>query len=169
MKERYDLPKSVDAVLAGVSMGGFGATLIAAQTGVFQKVISISGAFIANDVGIGNPEVWGGLTPQNEGVKNTFLSYFLPLNSLKESTDRNAIAAIRLFRKRNERPKFVVAVGTEDWLYKRNLDLLKVLDDMDINYMFDPIDGGKHNAECFKVGIWKAMEYFCNLDKMDYE
>lgn len=55
MKERYDLPKSVDAVLAGVSMGGFGATLIAAQTGVFPKVISISGAFIANDVGIGNP------------------------------------------------------------------------------------------------------------------
>ena len=159
IKVRYDLPDSMEMILAGVSMGGYGATLIGARTnGVFSKIISISGAYIANDVELGNPEVWGALNPYSHGLKNSFLYYFLPLLDLGESVDRNALAAMRLFKEYNKKPELVIACGTEDWLYQRNLDFLKGLDDLGMKYVFERIDGGGHDAECFKTGLWKAME-----------
>lgn len=84
MKHRYHLPDSVEMVLAGISMGGYGAALIAAQTGKFSTIISIAGAYIAKDVEIGNTEVWGSLTPYSVDLKKTFLYYFLPLSDLEE-------------------------------------------------------------------------------------
>lgn len=160
IKQRYGLPDSMEMILAGVSMGGYGAALIAAQTGVFRKIISISGAYIANDVEIGNPEVWGTLSPNSVGLKNSFLYYFLPLSDLRESVERNALAAIRMFKERSEKPRFAVTCGTEDWLYRRNLDFLKAMDDLNIEYRFDRIDGGGHDSESFRIGLWKAVEYF---------
>ena len=159
MKHRYHLPDSVEMVLAGISMGGYGAALIAAQTGKFSTIISIAGAYIAKDVEIGNTEVWGSLTPYSVDLKKTFLYYFLPLSDLEESVDRNASAAIRLFKERNENPQFVLACGTEDWFYERNLSFLKVLDRFGIDYRFERIDGGGHDPECFRSGLWKAVEY----------
>ncbi len=159
VKRRYGLPDSIEMILAGVSMGGYGAALIAAQTGAFMKIISISGAYIANDVEIGNPEVWGDLTPDRAELKDSFLYYFLPLSDLRESVERNASAAIRMFKERGENPRFAVTCGTKDWLYGRNLDFLKALDDLNIEYIFDRIDGGGHDPESFRTGLRKAVEH----------
>lgn len=159
IKRRYGLPDSIEMILAGISMGGYGAALIAAQTGVFLKIISISGAYIANDVEIGNPEVWGSLTPDRAGLKNSFLYYFLPLSDLRESVERNVSAAIRMFKERGDTPRFAVTCGTEDWLYGRNLDFLKAMKDLNIEYIFDRIDGGGHDSESFRTGLWKAVEH----------
>lgn len=165
IKQRYELQDSIEIMLAGISMGGYGATLIAAHSqGLFSKIISLSGAYIAKDVEIGNPEVWGSLTP-NSADKNTFLHYFLPLSDLKESTDRNALTALKLFKEHGERPKFVVTCGTEDWLYKRNLDFLKELDFYGIDYVFNCIDGGNHDPDCFRRGLWNAVEYFNDTEE----
>lgn len=38
-----------------------------------RKCSSVSGSFIAYDVAIGNPEIWGIIKPDSEQVKDIFL------------------------------------------------------------------------------------------------
>lgn len=162
MKKKYNISDSVELILAGVSMGGFGAALIAARTGVFQKIVSISGAYIANDVAIGNPEVWGNLNPRCKELEKSFLYYFLPLEDLENSARRNALAALSLFKERGEAPVFVITCGTEDWLYSRNIQFIEELCRQDINYCFFSLEDGSHESDCFAKGLWAAIEYLSN-------
>ena len=159
MKRSYGISESVEVILAGISMGGFGATLISARTGVFRKVISISGAYIARDVEMGNPEVWGSLNPYSLNIRKSFLYYFLPLSDLSQSTERNALAALKLFHERSENPKFVVTCGTDEWFYSRNIELIGKMEEVGMDYWFYPVEHGRHDPDCFKKGLWKAMEY----------
>lgn len=158
IRKRYSMTDNAEIILGGISMGGYGAALIGAHTGVFDKIISISGAYISNDVVIGNPEVWGDRLPTNESTKGTYLYYFLPLEQLQESTDKNAFAAMSLFSENNVDPVFVVTCGTKDWLYSRNLDFVSRLEELNITYDFIPIVDGDHDVACFREGLWKAME-----------
>ena len=162
LKLRCEIPHSAEMILAGVSMGGYGAVLIGARTGVFQKIISVSGSFITGDIRVGNPEVWGTLTPHSAGVENTFLYYFLPLEDLASASDRNAEAALALSDRRGEQASLVLTCGTKDWLYSRNLAFLKALDQWKTDYMFYSLENGGHDAESFKKGLWKAAEYVVN-------
>ena len=159
---KYDISDSVEQILAGVSMGGFGATLIGARTGAFQKIISISGAYIANDVKIGNPEVWGNLLPNSQRLNKSFLYYFLPLEDLEQSIDRNALAALPLFQK--DKTVIVATCGTKDWLYPRNLKLVEEMENNRLQFKFYPLENGDHEAECFKDGLRKAIEYLEALE-----
>lgn len=158
IKTKYGISDSVEMILAGSSMGGFGATLIGAKTGIFQKIISISGSYIAEDVEIGNPKVWGNLTPYSADLKKTFLYYFLPVEDLSSSTDRNALAALEFFSERGENPEFFVTCGTEDFLYSRNIAFAEALNKRGIKHQFYPIEHGEHDADCFRSGLWKAVE-----------
>ena len=146
-------------ILGGVSMGGYGAMLIAAaQAKEFDKVISISGSFIAHDVAIGDPRIWGELKPDSEEVKDTFIESFLPLDDIEDNKHKNPIAALRLLRE--GMPMVVLTCGTKEWLYSRNKDLMETLDKLKMRYKFIPIEEGKHELECFREGLWKAMKYF---------
>ena len=162
MTEHFSLSDSAEVILGGVSMGGFGAALIGAHTGISSKILSISGSYIVDDVVVGNPEVWGKLTPQSYDLNKYFLYYFLPLDDAVDSTQKNAIAALQLFLERNEKPKFVVTCGTEDWLYSRNKKMTKVLAQYGIDFYFYSQDGKTHEEECFKEGLWKAMSIIVN-------
>lgn len=155
---KYSLLSDSEKILGGISMGGYGAALIGAHTGVFRKIVSISGAYIANDVVIGNPEVWGDRIPTRESTKGSYLYYFLPLDQVYESTEKNAVAALALFLEKNMNPVFAVTCGTKDWLYPRNLTFVKKLEELGITYDFLPIDDGGHDSSCFRKGLWKAME-----------
>ena len=93
---RYFLSDDTEYILGGISMGGYGAILVGAHTDRFHKIISISGAFITEDIEIGNPEIWGELLPNEESTRNSFLFYFLPLTSLHESAKKNVFAALDL-------------------------------------------------------------------------
>lgn len=159
IKERYGDTDEAEMILGGISMGGFGAVLIGALTGAFQKIISISGAFIAGDVAIGNPEVWGTILPHSEEFRTSFLYYFLPLEGLDTATERNATAALRLLQK--ERVTIVATCGTSDWLYSRNLKFVEEMDDNKVNYKFYSIENGDHEPECFKEGLWRAVAFLC--------
>ncbi len=161
IKKKYNISDSAESILAGVSMGGFGAVLIAARTGAFQKIVSISGAYIAKDVEIGNPEVWGNLTPYSGNLSDTFLYYFLPLKDLPDSTERDAVAALELFNRRRDKPVIVVTCGTKDWLYPRNMEFVKELERREIEHQFYSIDKGEHESDCFQKGLWKAIDYLC--------
>lgn len=60
--KRFGLKNELPMYIAGISMEGYGSLLIgSAFPEKFRKIISISGAFIAHDVAIGNPQVVGTL------------------------------------------------------------------------------------------------------------
>ena len=152
-----------EKLLGGISMGGYGAMLIGANTDVFSQVISISGSFIENDILIGNPEVWGSRRPREDSAKGSFLYYFLPLEELAHSCYKSAEAALESLKGKEERPELYFTCGTKDWLYARNLTLLKKLKENHIKYHYYEIPKGQHDSSCFREGLWKFMEERKNL------
>lgn len=159
--KRYGIIGLIQRILGGVSMGGFGATLIGANTGSFQYIISISGAYIAHDVEIGNPEVWGKLTPDSKELKASYLYHFFPIENLEKDPERNALAALQLFK--DDRTVIVASCGTKDWLYSRNLKYIREMENNKLNYKFFALEDGEHDAKCFKAGLWKGMNYLNDL------
>lgn len=154
----YPTTINTEKILAGVSMGGYGAVLIGANTDVFDKVISVSGAFISNDILIGNPEVWGNVKPDLKSAEGTFLFYFLPLNIFEMSQSKNVESAILKLRKNIP---FYFTCGKRDWLYSRNLQFLQLVKKVNIRNKFISIEG-EHNNACFKNGLWTIMEQIGN-------
>ncbi|MBE5955334.1 MAG: hypothetical protein E7253_02655 [Lachnospiraceae bacterium] len=147
-----------EKMLGGISMGGYGAVLIGANTHVFRKVISISGSFIEKDIMIGNPEVWGSRKPTEESTKGTFLHHFLPLNELADARNKSAEKALYSLKERNNKTELYFSCGTKDWLYARNLALLQGLEEMHIPYKFYEISEGMHESRCFRSGLWMIFE-----------
>ncbi|MBO5389997.1 MAG: hypothetical protein J6A59_18020 [Lachnospiraceae bacterium] len=87
----------------------------------------------------------------------TFLYYFLPLEDLEQSVDRNAMAALSLITR--DETMIVAICGTKDWLYLRNLEFVKANDKTQLSYKFFEIEAGTHDAECFRESLRKAIEY----------
>lgn len=147
-----------EKLLGGISMGGYGAALIGANTQSFQRVMVVSGSFIEKDILLGNPEVWGSKRPTEESTKGSFLKYFLPLSELPDSCYKSAEAALCAIKQRTHRPELYFSCGSGDWLYTRNLRVLNMLRNHQIPYTFFEISEGKHDSRCFREGLWKIFE-----------
>lgn len=166
IKEKYINIELSDFILAGISMGGYGATLIGALTTSFNKIISISGSYIAHDIAEGNHDVWGNLNPESIELKDTFLGSFMPLDSMESDPNKNALASLKLLKSLKKGIPFIVATcGTKEWLYPRNVNFTNTMDKYNIHYKFYPIEEGKHEWKCFNEGLKKALTYFEKLDK----
>lgn len=153
-----------EIVLGGISMGGYGSILVGAHTRRFKKILSISGAFIQNDIIIGNPEIWGRSTPDNIADRESFLRYFSPFTDLEKSTDRNISQALRVLSFDNEKPSFFLSCGTSDRLYKRNTALVKQLQLYGFIHDFVPLAGNNHDAACFRKGLWTGVDWLFRHD-----
>lgn len=164
--EKYHLAANTDLILGGISMGGYGAVLNGAICGIFNNIISISGAFVQDDVRIGNPEVWLERKPTVESTKGSYLEFFLPLEDLDQSIQRNVVPAISLFKSRKQNPFIVMTCGTVDWLFERNRKFEMVLEKHKIRHVFFEMKGD-HDSLCFKEGLWKAIAE-C-LDRQELE
>lgn len=149
----FGLPPVVERYIAGISMGGYGSLLIGSKYPTeFCKIISISGAFIAHDVAIGNPQVVG--LPNDNETLEYFTKTFAPFDTLENDPARNPIAAIIKSNEENDLPKIILTCGTEDPLFERNVDAIQTLDKHGIEYEWFPIEGGVHDDECF----WEGMK-----------
>lgn len=153
---RHSVSEDAEYILGGVSMGGYGAVLIGAHTGRFHKILSISGAFITDDIEVGNPEIWGDLLPNEISTRNSFLRYFLPLEDLHKSTEKNAFAALELFGDKDAR--LLITCGTKDPMLSRNELLVDQLGRHKIRYDQIWLRGGAHDDRCFMEGLWQAAE-----------
>ena len=152
----YGKEEKLPMYLAGISMGGYGSLLIGMRYPKrFRKVISISGAFIAHDVAIGNPQVVG--APGDTMALKYFTETFAPFDTLENDVIRNPVAAIADC-KNNELPELILTCGTEDELYSRNLAVLETLDKKGASYDWYPIKGGAHDYKAFDVGLRYAFE-----------
>lgn len=110
-----------DTFIGGVSMGGFGALLIAAKyKHVFGKVASFSGAFIIHDVAIGNPGVLG-----NADV-NYLRAVFGDFSTL-EGSSRDPVAEAIRTDKLGEIPEILILCGNRDVLYEANRKVVQEL------------------------------------------
>lgn len=152
----YGKEEKLPMYLAGISMGGYGSLLIGAHFPErFRKVISISGAFIAHDVAIGNPQVVGG--PGETEALKYFTETFAPFDTLEIDAHRNPIAAV-VKCKNVELPELILTCGTEDELYSRNLIVLETLDKMGVSYEWYPSKGGAHDYKAFNDGLRYAFD-----------
>lgn len=158
LEKSYPLNSKLKFILAGISMGGYGAVLNGSACNRFTEIISISGAFIQDDVLIGNPEVWGGRLPSEDSAKGSYLEYMLPLETFEQSKRRNAKATLELYVARKDKVKFIFTCGSEDWLFLRNQKFIKQVERKGLCCEFIEIPEGDHDSECFKIGLWKALE-----------
>ncbi len=134
--------------IGGVSMGGFGSLLYASHhPELFSKVISISGAYIIDDLLIGNPEVTG----MFEGNLSYFQNIFGDIPSLEEDASRNPLKAA-LSADPSVLPEIVLACGRNDMLYSRNVQLKDCLLQAGIHTLWAENDvscHSSHNWLCF--------------------
>lgn len=154
IRSEYCIEEKLPMYLAGISMGGYGSLLIGARyPEEFRKVISVSGAFIAHDVAIGNPQVVGG--PGDTEALRYFSETFAPFSTLENDANRNPVAAIADCK---NIPELVLTCGTEDELYPRNLIVLQTLYKKGVSYDWLPIEGGAHDYKAFDAGLRYAFE-----------
>lgn len=153
----YNLQITTDLYIAGISMGGYGSLLIGSKyPAAFKKIISISGAFIAGDIAIGNPEIVG--APGNKEAFEYFNKMFAPFDTLEDSIERNAIAAITWCSENYDLPEIILTCGSKDLLYERNLAAIREFNSKGISYDWCPIDGGIHDYSCFDEGVRYAFK-----------
>lgn len=152
----FELEEKISVYIAGISMGGYGSLLVgAAFPEMFKRIISISGAFIAHDVVIGNPEVVG--SAENMQVIRYFSDIFAPFDTLENDKFRNPIAAI-IECHANGVPKLIITCGIRDLLYERNLTAIQKFAGCGIEYDWFPIEEGAHDYKCFDVGLRYAFQ-----------
>lgn len=155
ISERFFLRNEIPMYIAGISMGGYGSLLIgSAFPEKFRKIISISGAFIAHDVAIGNPQVVGALG--DLASLRYFTDTFAPFDTLESDIYRNPVAAI--VNSKAIVPELIMTCGTKDELYERNLDVISVFCKHDITYDWFPVEGGLHDYEAFDTGLKYALK-----------
>ena len=151
---RHNLPAE-NLCIAGISMGGFGSLLLGSHfPDLFRKIVCMSGAFILEDIQIGNPEVVG-TDPNN--VKH-FQNIFGDLPALGDSVSRNpAVAACHALEAKQLPPVFM-ACGTEDLLYPRNVKLRNQLTALGANITW--MEGaGNHTKQFFAPAMTCAFAW----------
>lgn len=166
IKERYHGEHIAEMILAGISMGGYGAVLTGCHyPQSFSHIISLGGAFIAHDVSIGNPEICG--SASNMAAVHYFLSVFGPdVSDLDTSIDRNPLAAIRCIKDTDNQPLFWLICGKRDLMYKRNLKAASELSAHGVKFKWHELSGG-HTYACFDEGLRFAMEQISVRNKSE--
>lgn len=157
VQRKYSLPKTpAHTFIAGASMGGFGSLLLGSRyPDIFGKIASISGAFILDDLIIGNPEVIG--SPNNF---THFQNLFGDIPSLDECKNRNPfVAAIHAIHNTKMPPIFMTC-GKYDMLYSRNLNLYNRLNNLGADITWIDAEG-EHNWICFNGVLNNLFQWLC--------
>ncbi|MGN1343426.1 MAG: alpha/beta hydrolase [Traorella sp.] len=153
LSEQYSLPIN-QLFLAGISMGGFGSILIGVHyPTMFKGIVSISGAFIVNDVMIGNPGVVGSLSNIDH-----FRNLFGDIISLSDDPSRNPEFAIQSLENKKVLPPVFLSCGRDDLLYQRNIKLYQMMRGFNFDVTWDEANGG-HSWDFFEGTILRAFEW----------
>ena len=153
--EQYRLPMDRNSLfLGGISMGGFGSLLVGAHNPhLFGKIACISGAFILDDVTMGNPEVVGSLSNISH-----FKKLFGDIPTLAEDISRNPLRAIEAMENKQTLPPVFLSCGRADLLYQRNAKLYYRLRDLSLDVSWYEAHGD-HNWEFFRPAIVHAFRW----------
>ena len=153
----YRLPEKLDIVLGGYSMGGFGAILHGLNhPGCFKGVISVSGAFIANEIAIGSDFVVGTAEKCREAFDIFMIKDGeLPIDVLSENTDRNPIAVVNSMDEKRitQLPAIVLTCATKDIWYSTAQQMKRAMEERGIPFSYYEIVDGGHAFVEFDQGF----------------
>lgn len=143
-----------DTVIAGLSMGGFGALVNGTRyPEVFGSVIAMSSALIVEDILSGRIE--------QEHLPGIPLQYyetvFGPRDRLEESLKNPAHTAKRALEGGNA-PRLFLACGTEDFLWRNNLSFHETLEKMGYDHVFWTAPG-VHDYDFWNRALPAGLEW----------
>ena len=143
-----------DTVLAGLSMGGFGAILNGMlYPDVFGSVISMSAALIVEDILSGRIE--------KEHLPGVPLRYyetiFGPRDQLEKS-DKNPLYAAEQALARGRAPRLFLSCGTEDFLWRNNLSFHEELEKMGYEHTFWTAPG-VHDFDFWNRALPRGLDW----------
>ena len=147
LRTKYPLPACRESTaVCGISMGGFGALLLGSRhPECFGRIASMSGAFIIEDLLIGNPEVVGSPSDSLPHFHNLFGD----IPTLSGDSARNPEAAALEALAAGFMPPVFLSCGRNDMLYSRNLRLRSCLEEAGAEITWAEADGS-HGWECFE-------------------
>ena len=153
LRAKHALPAST--AIAGISMGGFGSLLLGSRhPNCFEKILSISGAFIIEDLLIGNPEVIG----NSANAILHFQTLFGDIPSLETNPERNPEVSALDTLAAGTLPPVFLACGTDDMLYSRNLRLRRILEKEGASITWTEAEGS-HHWDCFEKILPEAFTW----------
>ncbi len=159
LQAKYSLPASPSGTaVVGISMGGFGSLLLGSRhPELFGKIASISGAFILNDVIIGNEEITG----KGPKALSHFQNLFGDIPTLEDDPERNPEKAALQALADDRLPPVFLSCGTGDvLLYNRNRKLYTSLTAAGADVTWKEA-AGSHQWECYEkilpeLFVWLA-------------
>ncbi|WP_291649446.1 alpha/beta hydrolase family protein [Clostridium sp.] len=147
-----------DTFVAGLSMGGYGAFKLAlANPKRFKASASISGALnLASESSIlrfkENKSFWEGIFGPLENIRGSKNDLFYLSDSIVNNTEIKV----------EERPKFYLCCGTEDFLYQSNLEMEKKMLDLGLSIESHYLKGN-HNWSFWDLEIQNVLNWFDKL------
>lgn len=146
--------KKEDTVIAGLSMGGYGAIRNGLKySNTFGFIVALSSALITDEVASLKP-----------GQRNEVESYeyyvhtFGPLTKLLGSDMDPKHLASNLVN-HSDKPKLYLACGTEDFLYPQNLDYHQFLNQIGYDHVWYTTPG-IHHYDFWNASLKNAFETF---------
>jgi S-formylglutathione hydrolase FrmB len=151
-----ELPLIIDSMfntnktryIAGLSMGGYGAFMIAAKNPkLFKKAISLSGSLDINSVY---------QIVKEQDKKDYFSAVF---GNTKTKMKKHDLYDIFLkLTKQKIKPEFYMVCGTEDFLYKDNEKFYDYIVELGFDCYYET-EAGEHNWEFWDKHIKKALDW----------
>lgn len=145
--------KREDTFIGGLSMGGFGAMRNGMYySDIFSKIISLSGAFIIED--IAGAEEGSRIGPES------YEYYQRVFGDLKcvPQTDKNPLVCAKKAVEKGDAPKVMMACGTEDFLLENNRRIQAQLERMGIELKYYE-GAGAHEWRFWDRWIEKGMRW----------
>lgn len=145
--------KREDSYIAGLSMGGYGAFMIALRNPhMFSAAASLSGALDLScnldDISDSDFEL---MTKSIFGSKEEFLDSDYNLIGLME----------KLQNRKNELPRLFQCCGTEDYIYPLNQSFKAAAEKYGIELTYEE-GPGQHDWEYWDANIQRALKWFFN-------
>ncbi|MCR5101368.1 MAG: alpha/beta hydrolase fold domain-containing protein [Butyrivibrio sp.] len=152
--------KKEDTIIAGLSMGGFGAMHTAlAYPDTFGGAVSLSSALIIHE-----------LSNMKEGQSNEMANYdyyrevFGDLSKVEESDANPEVLYTKLKNEGRDIPPIYMAVGTEDFLYQNNVDMKEFFEKNNADFKYEE-GPGIHDWKFWNQYIMRGIEWI--LDKIE--
>lgn len=143
--------------LAGVSMGGFGAALVGFHhKDNFEKIASLSGAFIQHALAIGDPWVLGPADPI--ALRKVFGDF-----QTLEGSERDPVGIVK---RAGTVPPIYLLCGKQDPLYYPNLRFRQQLLDLNADVTWDEVAGG-HSWDVWSQHLEKVIQWIINANNAE--
>lgn len=144
--------KREDTVLAGLSMGGYGAIVNGLKYNeTFGSIIALSSALVTDELAQATPD-----KPMVVGTYDYYVTTFGDLKKLPGS-DKDPKALAEKALKANP-PKMYLSCGTEDWLFAPNADFHRHLEGIGYKHTFVQ-KPGLHNWDYWDPEIAAGLQW----------